>query len=111
VSQPRASQHRVPTRVASRAPLTAVPRGFQVFAMAAPMAALIPEASVFAVPAVTVEPMAVQMAALTGEPMAVQMAALTGEPMAEPTVGPMAEPTVGLTGEPTAAQTVGRGDA
>jgi hypothetical protein len=107
VSQPRASQHRVPTRVVSRAPLTAVPRGFQVFAMAAPMVAPIPEASVFAVPAVTVEPMAaltvepmaVQMAAVTVEPMAAQMAALTVEPMAEPTVAQMA------------VQTVGRGDA
>ncbi|HEY9468584.1 MAG TPA: hypothetical protein VIQ76_03110, partial [Propionibacteriaceae bacterium] len=73
-------------RVVSRARLTAVPTGSQVFAMAAPMVVPIPEVWVSAVRAVTVEP----MAALTEEQMEV--------PMAGPTVAQMealmAGPTV-----------------
>jgi hypothetical protein len=111
VNQRRASRHRVPPGAVSRAQLTAAPRGSQVFAMAAPMVAPMPEASVSAVPAVTVEPMAVRMAALTVEPMAVRMAALTEGLMAALTVAP----TEGLMAGPTVAQmaeqTVGRGDA
>jgi hypothetical protein len=78
-------------RVVSRARLTAVPTGSQVFAMAAPMVVPIPEVWVSAVRAVTVGP--------TVEPMA----ALTEEQMEVPTVEPMAA----LTEEPTEARTVG----
>ena len=83
----------------SRAWLTAVPTGSQVFATAAPMAVPIPEVWVSAVRAVTAEP----MAALTEVPMA----ALTEVPMAEPTVAPTVEPMAALTEAPT----VGRVDA
>jgi hypothetical protein len=99
VNQRRASRHRVPTGAVWRAPLTAVPTGSQVFAMAAPMVAPIPEVWVSAVPAATVEPTEERMA----EPMAEQMEALTAEPMAEQMEA--------LTAEPTEARTVGRVDA
>jgi len=85
--------------VVSRAWLTAVPTGSQVFATAAPMAVPIPEVWVSAVRAVTAEP----------------MAALTEVPMAEPTVAQMAALTEVPTVEPmaalTEARTVGRVDA
>lgn len=91
------NQHRA--RVVSRAWLTAVPTGSQVFATAAPMAVPIPEVWVSAVRAVTAEP----------------MAALTEVPMAEPTVAQMEAPTTeqmeALTVVPTEARTVGRVDA
>ena len=91
------NQHRA--RVVSRAWLTAVPTGSQVFATAAPMAVPIPEVWVSAVRAVTAEP----------------MAALTEVPMAEPTVAQMAALTEVPTVEPmaalTEARTVGRVDA
>jgi hypothetical protein len=106
------NQHRA--RVVSRAWLTAVPTGSQVFATAAPMVVPIPEVWVSAVRAVTVEPMA--------EPTEVP----TVEPMAEPTEVPTVEPTVAqmeaqmeaptvvqmeaLTVVPTVARTVGRVD-
>ena len=87
----------------SRAWLTAVPTGSQVFATAAPMVVPIPEVWVSAVRAVTVA----------------QMAALTEVPMAEPTVAQMAALTEGptvaqmaaLTEGPTEARTVGRVNA
>jgi hypothetical protein len=82
-------------RVVSRAWLTAVPTGSQVFAMAAPMVVPIPEVWVSAVRAVTVGPTVEPMAALTEEQMEV--------PMEVPTVEPMAA----LTEEPTEARTVG----
>jgi hypothetical protein len=82
-------------RVVSRARLTAVPTGSQVFAMAAPMVVPIPEVWVSAVRAVTVGPTVEPMAALTEEQMEV--------PMEVPTVEPMAA----LTEEPTEARTVG----
>jgi hypothetical protein len=90
------NQHRA--RVVSRAWLTAVPTGSQVFATAAPMVVPIPEVWVSAVRAVTVEPMA--------EP--------TEVPTVEPTVAQMEAPTVvqmeALTVVPTVARTVGRVD-
>ena len=99
------NQHRA--RVVSRAWLTAVPTGSQVFATAAPMVVPIPEVWVSAVRAVTVA----QMAEPTEEP--------TEVPMAEPTVAQMAAltevPTVALTAAlteaPTEARTVGHVDA
>ena len=67
----------------SRAWLTAVPTGSQVFATAAPMAVPIPEVWVSAVRAVTVA----QMAALTEVPTVEPMAALTEAPTEARTVG------------------------
>ena len=85
-------------RVVSRAWLTAVPTGSQVFAMAAPMVVPIPEVWVSAVRAVTAEPTVEPMAALTEEQMEV--------PMAGPTVAQMDALMAG----PTVARTVGRVD-
>jgi hypothetical protein len=90
------NQHRA--RVVSRAWLTAVPTGSQVFATAAPMVVPIPEVWVSAVRAVTVEPMA--------EPTEVP----TVEPMAEQMEAPTAEQMEALTVVPTEARTVGRVD-
>ena len=93
-------------RVVSRAWLTAVPTGSQVFAMAAPMVVPIPEVWVSAVRAVTVGPTVEPMAALTEEQMEVPMAGPTVEPMAAQMAALMAGPTVA----PTEARTVGRVD-
>jgi hypothetical protein len=97
--------------VVSRAWLTAVPTGSQVFATAAPMVVPIPEVWVSAVRAVTAEPTVEPMAALTEEPMA----ALTEEQMEALTAGPTEEQMEALTAGPTEArteeQTVGRVDA
>jgi hypothetical protein len=90
------NQHRA--RVVSRAWLTAVPTGSQVFAMAAPMVVPIPEVWVSAVRAVTVEPMA--------EPTEVPTEAPTEAQMEAPTVVQMEALTV----VPTVARTVGRVD-
>jgi hypothetical protein len=87
------NQHRA--RVVSRAWLTAVPTGSQVFATAAPMVVPIPEVWVSAVRAVTVEPMAeptevptvAQMEAQMEAPTVVQMEALTVVPTVARTVG------------------------
>jgi len=89
--------------VVSRAWLTAVPTGSQVFATAAPMAVPIPEVWVSAVRAVTAEPMAALTEVPTAEPTVAQMAALTE--------GPTVEPMAALTEAPTEARTVGRVDA
>jgi hypothetical protein len=98
------NQHRA--RGISRAWLTAVPTGSQVFATAAPMAVPIPEVWVSAVRAVTVEPMAVP----TVEPMAEQMEAPTVEPMAEQMEALTVVQMEALTVVPTEARTVGRVD-
>jgi hypothetical protein len=90
------NQHRA--RVVSRAWLTAVPTGSQVFATAAPMVVPIPEVWVSAVRAVMVEPMAEP----TVEPTVAQMEAQ----MEAPTVAQMEALTV----VPTVARTVGRVD-
>ena len=103
MNQPRASRHRVPTGAVSRAPLTAVPTGSQVFAMAAPMVAPTPEVWVSAVRAVTVE--------LTEEPTEVPTAEPTEVPTVEPTEAQMEALTAGPTVEPTEARTVGRVNA
>jgi hypothetical protein len=87
------NQHRA--RVVSRAWLTAVPTGSQVFATAAPMVVPIPEVWVSAVRAVTVEPMAEPTVAPTVEPMAEQMEAPTAEQMEALTVVPTEARTVG----------------
>lgn len=99
------NQHRA--RVVSRAWLTAVPTGSQVFATAAPMVVPIPEVWVSAVRAVTVA----QMAAQTEVPMAEPMAALTEGPTVAQTAVPTAEQMAALTVVPTEARTVGRVDA
>jgi hypothetical protein len=88
--------------VVSRAWLTAVPTGSQVFAMAAPMVVPIPEVWVSAVRAVTVEPMAEPTEVPTVEPTVEQMEAQ----MEAPTVAQMEALTV----VPTVARTVGRVD-
>jgi hypothetical protein len=94
------NQHRA--RVVSRAWLTAVPTGSQVFATAAPMVVPIPEVWVSAVRAVTVEPMAEPTEVPTVEPTVAQMEAQ----MEAPTVVQMEALTV----VPTVARTVGRVD-
>ena len=94
------NQHRA--RVVSRAWLTAVPTGSQVFATAAPMVVPIPEVWVSAVRAVTVEPMAEPTEVPTVEPTVAQMEAQ----MEAPTVAQMEALTV----VPTVARTVGRVD-
>jgi len=88
------NQHRA--TVVSRARLTAVPTGSQVFRMAAPMVVPIPEVWVSAV---TAEPMAALTAEQVVVPTVAQMEALTAGPMVE------------LMVELMAAQTVGRVDA
>jgi hypothetical protein len=98
------NQHRA--RVVSRAWLTAVPTGSQVFATAAPMVVPIPEVWVSAVRAVTVEPMAEPTEVPTVEPTVVQMEAPTVVQMEAPTVVQMEALTV----VPTVARTVGRVD-
>jgi hypothetical protein len=90
------NQHRA--RVVSRAWLTAVPTGSQVFATAAPMVVPIPEVWVSAVRAVTVEP--------TAEPTEVPTVAQMEAQMEAPTVVQMEALTV----VPTVARTVGRVD-
>jgi hypothetical protein len=96
--------------VVSRAWLTAVPTGSQVFATAAPMVVPIPEVWVSAVRAVTVEPMAEPTEVPTVEPtvaqMEAQMEALTVVQMEALTVVQMEALTV----VPTVARTVGRVD-
>ena len=111
MNQPRASRHRVPTGAVSRAPLTAVPTGSQVFAMAAPMVAPTPEVWVSAVRAVTVELTEVLTEELTEEPTEVPMAEPTEAPTVEPTEAQMEALTAGPTVEPTEARTVGRVNA
>jgi hypothetical protein len=98
------NQHRA--RVVSRAWLTAVPTGSQVFATAAPMVVPIPEVWVSAVRAVTVEPMAEPTEVPTVEPTVAQMEAPTVVQMEAPTVVQMEALTV----VPTVARTVGRVD-
>jgi hypothetical protein len=102
------NQHRA--RVVSRAWLTAVPTGSQVFATAAPMVVPIPEVWVSAVRAVTVEPMAEPTEVPTEAPMAEP----TEVPTEAPTEAQMEAPTVvqmeALTVVPTVARTVGRVD-
>jgi hypothetical protein len=98
------NQHRA--RVVSRAWLTAVPTGSQVFATAAPMVVPIPEVWVSAVRAVTVEPMAEPTEVPTVEPTVAQMEALTVVQMEALTVVQMEALTV----VPTVARTVGRVD-
>lgn len=93
-------------RVVSRAWLTAVPTGSQVFAMAAPMVVPIPEVWVSAVRAVTVGPTVAQMEALTEEQIEVPTAGPTVAQMEAQMEALMAGPTV----EPTEVRTVGRVD-
>jgi hypothetical protein len=94
------NQHRA--RVVSRAWLTAVPTGSQVFATAAPMVVPIPEVWVSAVRAVTVEPMA--------EPTEVPTEAPTEVPMEAQMEAPTVVQMEALTVVPTVARTVGRVD-
>ena len=107
------NQHRA--RVVSRAWLTAVPTGSQVFATAAPMVVPIPEVWVSAVRAVTVAQMAEPTAEPTEEPTVAPMEVPTEAPTAEQmealTEAPTAEQMEALTEGPTEARTVGRGDA
>jgi hypothetical protein len=98
------NQHRA--RVVSRAWLTAVPTGSQVFATAAPMVVPIPEVWVSAVRAVTVEPMAEPTEVPTVEPTVAQMEAPTVVQMEAQTVVKMEALTV----VPTVARKVGRVD-